>query len=138
MIGDDQENLRANAWIRGGKNNGLFVRPRLFMPYYEEIKAQLDDHLVQEVQLLRLRRAPYSPDIPDTLYMVEDKPRPYGTAGVDVLAAALPGNKLHNLIELCADVNFGLFYIVFSCLKDQIGEIMKRRGHLVGLGLDKE
>jgi hypothetical protein len=50
--------------------------------------------------------------------MVEDKPRPYGTAGVDVLAAALPGNKLHNLIELCADVNFCLFYIVFSCLKD--------------------
>lgn len=29
-------------------------------------------------------------DIPDTLYMVEDKPRIHGTAGVDVLAAALP------------------------------------------------
>ncbi|KAJ9595461.1 hypothetical protein L9F63_013372 [Diploptera punctata] len=72
MIGDDRENLRANAWIRGGKNNGLFI------------KAQLDDHLVQDVQLIRLRRAPYSPDIPDTLYMVEDKPRPHGTAGVDV------------------------------------------------------
>jgi hypothetical protein len=69
--------------------------------------------------------------------MVEDKPRPYGTAGVDVLAAALPGNKLHNLIELCADVNFQLFCIVFSCLKDQIGEILKRRDHLLCLGLDK-
>ncbi|PSN36953.1 hypothetical protein C0J52_15878 [Blattella germanica] len=88
MIGDDRENLRANAWIRGGKNNGLFVRPRLFMPYYEEIKAQLDDHLVQEVQLLRMRRAPYSPDIPDTLYMVEDKPRPLGTAVADLLENA--------------------------------------------------
>lgn len=96
------------------------------MPYYEEIKAQLDDHLVQEVQLLRLRRAPYSPDIPDTLYMVEDKPRPYGTAGVDVLAAALPGNKLHNVIGRCAEVNFHLFCIVFSNLKDRFGEIMKR------------
>ena len=69
--------------------------------------------------------------------MVEDKPRPYGTAGVDILAAALPGNKLHNLIELCADVNFHLFYIVFSCLKDRNGEILKGRDHLVGLGLDK-
>lgn len=29
-------------------------------------------------------------DIPDTLYMVEDKPRMHGTAGVDVLAAVLP------------------------------------------------
>lgn len=103
MIGDDQENLRANAWIRGGKNNGLFVRPRLFMPYYEEIKAQLDDHLVQEVQLLRLRRLPYSPDIPDTLYMVEDKPRPHGTAGVDVLAAAIPGTFLYSFIRLPAE-----------------------------------
>jgi BTB/POZ domain-containing protein 7 len=103
MIGDDRENLRANAWIRGGKNNGLFVRPRLFMPYYEEIKAQLDDHLVQEVQLLRLRRMPYSPDIPDTLYMVEDKPRPRGTAGVDVLAAALPGTLPCGFIRLHAE-----------------------------------
>lgn len=39
MIGDERENLRINAWIRGGKKNGLFVRPRLFMPYYEEIKV---------------------------------------------------------------------------------------------------
>ncbi|XP_049844700.1 BTB/POZ domain-containing protein 7 [Schistocerca gregaria] len=90
MIGDERENLRLNAWIRCGKNNGLFVRPRLFMPYYEEIKAQLDDHMLQEVELLRIRRARYAPDIPDTLYMVEEKPRPMGAAGVDVLAAALP------------------------------------------------
>ncbi|XP_066997729.1 BTB/POZ domain-containing protein 7 isoform X2 [Anabrus simplex] len=90
MIGDDRENLRVNAWIRGGKNNGLFVRPRLFMPYYEEIKAQLEDHMVQEVELMRMRRARYIPDIPDTLYMVEDKPRSLGAAGVDILAAALP------------------------------------------------
>ena len=39
MIGGDREGLRVNAWIRSGKNNGLFVRPRLFMPYYEEIKV---------------------------------------------------------------------------------------------------
>jgi hypothetical protein len=41
MIGDERENLRINAWIRGGKKNGLFVRPRLFMPYYEEIKVRI-------------------------------------------------------------------------------------------------
>lgn len=41
MIGDERDNLRVNAWIRGGKKNGFFVRPRLFMPYYEEIKVML-------------------------------------------------------------------------------------------------
>lgn len=60
MIGDDRENLRVNAWIRGGKNNGLYVRPRLFMPYYEEVKVLLEDQLVQEVEMLRLRRARYN------------------------------------------------------------------------------
>lgn len=92
MLGDDRENLRVNAWIRTGKNNGLFVRPRLFMPYYEEVKLLLEDQqLVQEVEVLRMRRARYMQDIPDTLYMVEDKPRAHsGAAGVDVLAAVLP------------------------------------------------
>ncbi|KAJ8682027.1 hypothetical protein QAD02_017819 [Eretmocerus hayati] len=90
MIGDERENLRINAWIRGGKRNGLFVRPRLFMPYYEEIKALVEEQMVQESELVRLRRARYIPDIPDTLYMVDEKPRPMGAAGVDILAAALP------------------------------------------------
>lgn len=90
MIGGDRENLRVNAWIRGGKNNGLFVQPRLFMPYYEEVKVLVEDHLVQEVEIMRLRKSRYIPDIPDTLYMVEDKPRVHGAAGVDILASALP------------------------------------------------
>lgn len=90
MIGDERENLRVNAWIRGSKNNGLFVRPRLFMPYYEEVKVLLEDQLVQETEMMRLRRARYMQDIPDTLYMVEDKPRAHGAVGVDVLAAVLP------------------------------------------------
>lgn len=87
MIGGDRENLRVNAWIRTGKNNGLFVQPRLFMPYYDEVKVLVEEQLVQEVEMLRLRRARYIQDIPDTLYMVEDKPRVHG---VDVLASALP------------------------------------------------
>ncbi|XP_017965969.1 BTB/POZ domain-containing protein 7 [Drosophila navojoa] len=73
MIGDDRENLRANAWIRGGKNQGLFVRPRLFMPYFEEVKALLEDRMASshhQLELMRMRRSRHFPDIPDTLYMV--------------------------------------------------------------------
>lgn len=71
MIGDDRENLRINAWIRGGKNHGLFVRPRLFIPYYDEVKSLLEDHnSSQQIEIHRMRRARHYPDIPDTLYMV--------------------------------------------------------------------
>ncbi|CRL06305.1 CLUMA_CG019051, isoform A [Clunio marinus] len=71
MIGDDRENLRINAWIRGGKNHGLFVRPRLFMSYYDEVKSLLEDHnSSQQIEIHRMRRARHYPDIPDTLYMV--------------------------------------------------------------------
>ncbi|XP_055640886.1 BTB/POZ domain-containing protein 7 [Toxorhynchites rutilus septentrionalis] len=96
MIGDDRESLRINAWIRGGKNHGLFVRPRLFMPYYEEVKVLLEDHIAsQQVEILRMRRSRHMPDIPDTLYMVSrlnsnasGNISGGGTAGVDVVAAA--------------------------------------------------
>ncbi|XP_053682580.1 BTB/POZ domain-containing protein 7 [Sabethes cyaneus] len=96
MIGDDRESLRINAWIRGGKNHGLFVRPRLFMPYYEEVKVLLEDHISsQQVEMLRMRRSRHMPDIPDTLYMVSRLNSNTsgnigvgGTAGVDVVAAA--------------------------------------------------
>ncbi|KFB36365.1 AGAP002951-PA-like protein [Anopheles sinensis] len=97
MIGDERESLRINAWIRGGKNHGLFVRPRLFMPYYEEVKALLEDHIAsQQIELLRMRRSRHHmPDIPDTLYMVSRLNSNAGTtlgggsaAGVDVVAAA--------------------------------------------------
>ncbi|KAL7742620.1 hypothetical protein ACLKA6_013952 [Drosophila palustris] len=73
MIGDERENLRVNAWIRGGKNQGLFVRPRLFMPYFEEVKALLEDRMASshhQIELMRMRRSRHFPDIPDTLYMV--------------------------------------------------------------------
>lgn len=51
-------------------------------------QALVEDQLIQEVELLRLRRVRYIPDIPDTLYMVQEKPR---TLGLDVLAASIPG-----------------------------------------------
>ena len=53
------------------------------------VQALVEDQSVPEVELSRMRRARYIRDIPDTLYMVEDKPR--GMVSVDVLAAALPG-----------------------------------------------
>ncbi|XP_063241295.1 BTB/POZ domain-containing protein 7 isoform X2 [Bacillus rossius redtenbacheri] len=94
MLGDEREGpaaRRANAWVRSGRSDGrLFVTPRLFAPYCEEVKAQLEGGGARDGDLARLRMARYVRDIPDTLYMVEDKPRPPPTAGVDVLAAALP------------------------------------------------
>lgn len=89
MIGGERENFRVNSWIRG-KNNGSYIQPRLFMPYYDEIKIRVEDQLIQEVEMMRLRRARYMQDIPDTLYMVDEKPRLQGPAGVDILASALP------------------------------------------------
>ncbi|XP_037935800.1 BTB/POZ domain-containing protein 7-like [Teleopsis dalmanni] len=102
MIGDERENLRVNAWIRGGKNQGLFVRPRLFMPYFEEVKALLEDRMASshhQVELMRMRRSRHLPDIPDTLYMVSRMNAAAnsgmganvgcsGTDNVDMLAAA--------------------------------------------------
>lgn len=59
--------------------------------------------MVQEADLVRLRRPRYVADIPDALYMVEEKPRAMGTAGVDVLAAAFPGTTFsyYALVLLC-------------------------------------
>lgn len=54
--------------------------------------------MVQEADLVRLRRPRYVADIPDALYMVDEKPRPMGTAGVDVLAAAFPGNSIQTAV----------------------------------------
>lgn len=104
MIGDERENLRVNAWIRTQHgNNGLFVRPRLFMPYFEEVKQLLEDHLAtHQLDMLRLRMSRHMPDIPDTLYMVSRLGGHEGRGGgqgagmssggsnLDVVAAALP------------------------------------------------
>ncbi|GAB6022453.1 hypothetical protein CHUAL_006565 [Chamberlinius hualienensis] len=101
MIGDDSNNAltyRINAWVRS-KNNGLYVKPRLFSPYMEEVKALLEDQSLQEMDLVTLRMVRMS-HIPDTLYMVDDKPSPlrpsrsYTTSpynsGLDIVAGAVP------------------------------------------------
>lgn len=97
MIGDERENYRINAWIRDGKNNGLFVRPRLFMPYYDEIKALLEDPMTaQQIDVLRLRRSRHTPDIPDTLYMVSR----LGSNAVDVVSASLPAPDPKTMVAM--------------------------------------
>ncbi|XP_060571333.1 BTB/POZ domain-containing protein 7-like [Ruditapes philippinarum] len=73
MISDDGgTNQIASAWIPG-KNSGMFTRPRLFTPYYEEAKSVLEDRQMsgQDHELARVRPIQIS-SIPDTLYMVED------------------------------------------------------------------
>ncbi|XP_063707184.1 BTB/POZ domain-containing protein 7 [Culicoides brevitarsis] len=106
MIGDDRENMRINAWVRGGKNQGLFVRPRLFMPYYEEVKALLEDHMEShQIELLRMRRSRHLPDIPDTLYMVSRLGKKNssltGTSGIDIgNAIAIPPPDANTLVAM--------------------------------------
>jgi BTB/POZ domain-containing protein 7 len=81
------------VWVRCG-SKGIYTKPRLFMPYYEEakagvllvcnatylltcffsplLKALLEEQLVQvqENEVVRLRMMPSA--IPDTLYMVSE------------------------------------------------------------------
>lgn len=88
MIGADTTNYRINAWIRG-KNNGLFVKPRLFTPYAEEVKTVLDEQAGAGVPV---RLPCYVSHIPDTLYMV-DQHRPPSTntaSTVDLVPSTVP------------------------------------------------
>ncbi|KAM6961266.1 LOW QUALITY PROTEIN: BTB/POZ domain-containing protein 7-like [Aplochiton taeniatus] len=62
------EGGKANAWLRQ-RNGGVYVRPRLFTPYVEEAKSVLDEMMVEQTDLVRLRLVRMS-NVPDTLYMV--------------------------------------------------------------------
>ncbi|XP_043412826.1 BTB/POZ domain-containing protein 7 isoform X2 [Leopardus geoffroyi] len=62
------EGGKSNAWLRQ-KNAGIYVRPRLFSPYVEEAKSVLDEMMVEQTDLVRLRMVRMS-NVPDTLYMV--------------------------------------------------------------------
>ncbi|XP_064602149.1 LOW QUALITY PROTEIN: BTB/POZ domain-containing protein 7-like [Liolophura sinensis] len=101
MMADETHGLQGCAWIRG-KNSGMYVKPRLFMPYYEEMKALLEEQLSQgqESEPSRIRTIHMS-SIPDTLYMVDERqcplsPYPPGnyistsTATVDIIAGTIP------------------------------------------------
>uniref|UniRef100_H3DJ08 BTB (POZ) domain containing 7 n=1 Tax=Tetraodon nigroviridis TaxID=99883 RepID=H3DJ08_TETNG len=64
------EGGKANSWLRQ-KNAGIYVRPRLFSPYVEEAKSVLDEMMVEQTDLVRLRMVRMS-NVPDTLYMVNN------------------------------------------------------------------
>ncbi|XP_077477257.1 BTB/POZ domain-containing protein 7 isoform X2 [Stigmatopora argus] len=64
------EGGKANSWLRQ-KNAGIYVRPRLFTPYVEEAKLVLDEMMVEQTDLVRLRLVRMS-NVPDTLYMVNN------------------------------------------------------------------
>ncbi|KAK3796393.1 hypothetical protein RRG08_026649 [Elysia crispata] len=97
---EDAQLHRMAAWT-GRTNSGAFLKPRLFMPYYEEAKHVLDDLLSQgqegggggggKVRTLHLST------IPDTLYMLEEGDatlsEPYSgspVSTVDVIAGTIP------------------------------------------------
>ena len=104
-----------SAWIRGHHHHhhhtakhhtGLYVKPRLFMPYFEETKSLLADQLVQEMELVRHRMVRMSSHIPDTLYMIDDAPAGLeassqmatssssATSDLDVVTGAVPGTLI--------------------------------------------
>ncbi|MEE6494412.1 hypothetical protein FKM82_017126 [Ascaphus truei] len=64
------EGGKSNSWLRQ-KNAGIYVRPRLFSPYVEEAKSVLDEMMVEQTDLVRLRMVRMS-NVPDTLYMVNN------------------------------------------------------------------
>ncbi|XP_037687939.1 BTB/POZ domain-containing protein 7 isoform X1 [Choloepus didactylus] len=64
------EGGKSNAWLRQ-KNAGIYVRPRLFSPYVDEAKSVLDEMMVEQTDLVRLRMVRMS-NVPDTLYMVSN------------------------------------------------------------------
>uniref|UniRef100_A0A4W3GWD2 BTB (POZ) domain containing 7 n=1 Tax=Callorhinchus milii TaxID=7868 RepID=A0A4W3GWD2_CALMI len=64
------EGGKSNAWLHQ-KNAGIYVKPRLFSPYVEEAKTVLDEMMVEQTDLVRLRMVRMS-NVPDTLYMVNN------------------------------------------------------------------
>lgn len=108
MIGDEGFVVQSSSWIRG-KNSGLFVRPRLFGPYYEDAKTVLEERLSQgqELECGRVRTIQMSA-IPDTLYMVESSHYPSSYVNppscntVDIIAGTIPvpdNATLHRMLH---------------------------------------
>ncbi|XP_033736507.1 LOW QUALITY PROTEIN: BTB/POZ domain-containing protein 7-like [Pecten maximus] len=99
MLGDEATGgQRVCAWIRS-KHNGMYMRPRIFTPYFEEAKSMRDEFLSQgqDSDAGRVRTIQMSA-IPDTLYMVDEAqyPQTPGLQGltssstVDIIAGTIP------------------------------------------------
>lgn len=89
----------ASAWVRT-RNMALYVKPRLFLPYYREAKAVLKERVSKgfdnSVVPLRLVQTCTKPD---ALYMLSDqmysadligRPLSFAPSGVDIIAATMP------------------------------------------------
>ena len=79
-------------------NNGLFVRPRLFLPYFEECKKLIQDRCAQDPEII----ASNSPcvSVPDTLYMLRTGNKLDGFHGggsdedlIEFQTSRVPGRK---------------------------------------------
>ncbi|KAJ7390594.1 BTB/POZ domain-containing protein 7 [Desmophyllum pertusum] len=74
-------------WMRRREEKD-FVRPRLFLPYFEEAKVILEEHKEAEVELIRHRMSRVSHNMPDTLYMVGSQKRSHTAPALFFPAAA--------------------------------------------------
>lgn len=87
---------RIGAWT-GITKSGVFLKPRLFLPYYEEAKNFLEELLSQGHDSGSKVRAIHLSAIPDTLYMLDEQdvsmPLPYSgspVSTVDIIAGTIP------------------------------------------------
>ncbi|KAH3853546.1 hypothetical protein DPMN_096073, partial [Dreissena polymorpha] len=106
----------AAAWVPG-RNNGMFMKPRLFTPYYDEAKSMLEeremssnaDHNYPRVRTIQMS------SIPDTLYMVDDPQyvqqfmavNPVPLSNIDIVSGSIPVpsvDMLKMMIERVQDI----------------------------------
>ncbi|KAK7000055.1 BTB/POZ domain-containing protein 7 [Biomphalaria glabrata] len=87
---------RVGAWT-GVTKRGLFLKPRLFLPYFEEAKSVLEELLSQGHDSGSKVRAIHVSAIPDTLYMIDERDvslsLPYSgspVSTVDIIAGTIP------------------------------------------------
>lgn len=73
-------------------NNGLFVRPRLFLPYFEECKKLIQDRCAQDPEII----SSSSPcvGVPDTLYMLKSRRNDGDTDLVEFQTSKLPDKEM--------------------------------------------
>lgn len=132
MIGGDHSHKMSavpgrgalTAWIRGhtAKHNhhtGLYVKPRLFMPYFEETKSLLSDQLVQEMELVRHRMVRMSSHIPDTLYMIDDA-LPVGLESASSSQTAASSSSATSDLDVVTGAVPGILQLLHSALFEMI------------------